>query len=231
MRTNAHTFLSRLGLVVVMTGALLNMSSASAKDSLPEKTPDGLLLRHDTKHSALYTAPGASLKAYDSVYLVDVYVAFAKDWQRDYNRDHFDERVTESDLNRIKERIAKDFKEEFTKVLTEGGYAVTQDLTQNVMILRPAIINLQITAPDVGATNSRTFVSEAGSMTLYMELYDAVTNAKFAEVYDAVAVGDRSFTYIANRATNRSELDRTLRSWAETLVKHLDEAHQAIGKN
>ena len=216
-------------LLVLVTAFALHAGYATAKDKMPEKTADGLVLKHDTDLSAVYVAPGATLKAYERIYLVDAYVAFAKDWQRDYNRDHFGARVSDHDMKEIKEGIAEEFKKEFTKVLTEGGYKVTEDMASDVMILRPAIINVQISAPDVSADMRRVVVSEAGTMTLYLELYDAATSSKFAEIYDAEAVGDRSFGYVANRVTNRAELDRTLRAWAERLVKRLDEAHQVMG--
>jgi hypothetical protein len=202
-------------------------AQTTAMDKLPETTADGLVLKHDTGLSAVYVKPGASLKAYQRIYLVDCFVAFRKDWQRDYNRDHFSSRVTDTDLQKIKEAIADEFRDELTKVLAEGGYTVTEQIAGDVMILRPAIIDLQITAPDVGMSMSRTIVGEAGTMTLYMEFYDAVTSAKFAQVFDAEVVGDRSFGYVANRTTNLSELDRTLRAWAQILVKRLDEAHEA----
>jgi hypothetical protein len=133
-------------------------------------------------------------------------------------------------MQKMKEGIAEEFKKVFSTVLAEGGYAVTDELASDVMVLRPALIDLKVTAPDVDMNMNRTVVSSAGSMTLYMELFDAATSAKFAQVFDAQEVGDRSFGYVANRVTNRSELDRTLRSWAERLVKRLDEAHEATAQ-
>ena len=100
------------------------------------------------------------------------------------------------------------------------------------MILRPAIINLEITAPEIAKMDmSRTIVRSTGSMTLYMELYDSTTSQKFAEVIDAEEIGDNSFAHVANRGTNQAELDRTLSNWARLLRKRLDEAHKTPEKS
>mgnify|MGYP001815834546 FL=1 len=161
---------------------------------------------------------------------MDVYVAFAKDWKRDYNREQMGvgRRITDDDMEKIKEKVASEFKRVFTKELTSGGYQVVDENAADVMLLRPAIINLEVTAPDLPSVGmTRTIVRSTGSMTLYAELYDSVTSEKFAEVIDAEEVGGHSFAHEANRGTNQAELDRTLASWANILRKRLDEAHQA----
>jgi len=199
----------------------------AAKDKLPESTKDGLKLVHQHKLGAVYLKPGATLAAYDKVKILDVYVAFKKNWQRDYNREEMDlgHRVTDKDVERIKEKLAAEFPAVFKKVLEKGGYTVVDDTGPDVLLLRPAIIDLTVTAPDVmSAGISRTYVRSAGTMTLYMELYDSQTSEKFAEVLDAEEAGD-GFGQEANRVTNKFEFDRTLEKWARLLVKRLDETH------
>ena len=195
---------------------------------LPEVTSDGLHLKKQSELGAVWVEPGASLEAYNRVLLIDAYVAFAKDWQRDYNRDQrsLSGQVSDSDMQDIKEKVADQFKRIFTEELEEGGYEIATEIGPDVMILRPAIINLVVTAPDVAtAGRTRTIVSEAGELTLYAELYDSVTNAKFALVMDAEVAGDYGYGRVANRVTNRQALDDTLKYWADLLRKRLDEAH------
>lgn len=216
------------GLVLVLVTA-----SAAAKDSLPETTKDGLHLKHQDKLGAVYTLPGASISAYQRIKLLDVYVAFKKNYKRDYNRDQMDlsNHLTDDDLQKIKGKVASEFKRVFTKELKKGGYKVVDETGSDVMILRPAIINLEITAPEIANMGmSRTIVQSTGSMTLYMELYDSVTSQKFAEIIDAEEIGNNSFAHIANRGTNQAELDQTLSKWARLLRKRLDEAHEVTAK-
>lgn len=214
-------------ILVALACLCLLAAPLAAKEKLPETTKDGLHLVKQNKLGAVYLKPGATLDAYDKIMLVDAYVAFAKNWQRDYNDDQvgLGNRVSDKDMQKIKTDVAAEFKAVFTKVLEKGGYEVVTEAAQDVMILRPALINLKVTSPDVMTAGMQTnIVRSAGSVTLYAELYDSVTNDKFAEVIDGEEVGGE-FAQAANKVTNKAALDRTLESWAQLLRKRLDEAH------
>jgi hypothetical protein len=197
---------------------------AFAKADFPAVSHDGLHLVPDTKLRAVYMKPGADLSQYDRVAILDTYVAFTKHWQREHNEDEpFEMRVSDKDMKEIRERVAKEFTKEFTKVLsTEGGHQVVTDAGDGVLILRPAIINLDVTAPDtMTAGMSQTVVASAGSMTLYLELYDGKTQSIIARIIDPEAADNVGIAQVANRVTNTADFDRVLRRWAEILNKHL----------
>ena len=197
---------------------------AFAKADFPAVSHDGLHLMPDTKLRAVYMKPGTDLSQYDKVALLDAYVAFSKNWQREHNEDEpFEMRVSDKDMKEIRDRVAKEFAKEFTKVLsTEGGHQVVTDGGEGVLILRPAIVNLDVTAPDLmTAGMSQTMVASAGSMTLYLELYDGKTNAIIARIIDPEAADNVGLAQVANRVTNTADFDRVLRRWAEILNKHL----------
>ena len=210
--------------IIVSAFLLMAASLAVAKADLPAVSHDGLHLLPDTKLRAVYMKPGADLADYDKVALLDTYVAFRKNWQRDHNNEEpFDQRVSDKDMKEIRERVAKEFTKEFTKVLsTEGGHQVVTDAGDGVLILRPAIIDLDINAPDtMSAGMSQTFVASAGSMTLYLELYDGKTQSIIARIIDPEAADNAGIAEVANRVTNTADFDRVLRRWAEILNKHL----------
>jgi len=93
-------------------------------------------------------------------------------------------------------------------------------------LLRPALLNVDVTAPDIRPTSrSRTYIRSAGEMTLYMELYDSATDTLLARVADPQADPER-MSKLANRTTNRKTADRIMRSWAELLAKHLGEVRE-----
>lgn len=214
-------------------GMLMTPLAAKEKQDLPQSTKDGLQLVQQNKLGAVYVKPGATLQAYDKIMLVDAYVAFAKNWKRDYNSEAIGlgNRISDEDMDKIKTEVASEFKKVFTEELQKGGYQVVTQTGQDVMIVRPAIINLTITAPDLNTAGmERNFVSSAGTLTLYAELYDSVTSDKFAEVIDAEEAGNHGFAQAANRVTNKAALDQTLRYWADLLRKRLDEAHGKTGK-
>jgi hypothetical protein len=127
-------------------------------------------------------------------------------------------------MQRIQSAMSEEFAKVFKKELEEAGYEVTTELASDVLILRPAIVNLDPTAPDLQTAGmTYTIVQSAGAMTLYMELYDGGTNAKIAMVIDGRA-DSGGMAERANRTTNKAAADRILRQWASRLVKALDAA-------
>lgn len=210
-------------LLVLLCALVLAPAILMAKEeSLPEKTANGLVLKEHSKSRVVYAAPGATLEPYTKIWLVDCYVAFQKDWERDYNDDTvgLEQRVNADDMKRIETDLAAEFKKVFTKVLEDGGYQLVEQAADDVLVVRPAIINLDVTAPDLERSFATNVVQSAGSMTLYMELYDSATNAQIAEVYDAEA-DNEGFAQQANRVTNKAAADRIIKKWAEALRSHL----------
>jgi hypothetical protein len=102
---------------------------------------------------------------------------------------------------------------------------VVDETGPDVLLLRPAIINLYIEAPDVRSGFSRVIVDSAGQMTLYMELYDSATSTLLARVVDPQA-DDKAFAQVANRATNKVAADRIIKNWASLLSAHLSDVKQ-----
>lgn len=213
--------------IFVAFGGLFFMSLAVAAEKLPETSDDGLVLQKDTELAAVYIKPGADFSGYDKVAILDCYVEFKKNWQRDQNEDRRSttQMVTKKDMDEMTTWLAAEFKKVFVEELqTEGGYEVVDHGAEDVMIIRPAIMNLDVEAPDTMTPGmSVTFSASAGQMTLYMELYDSVTSDIIARVIDAE--GGRDHGRIRNRATNKAEADRILRKWADILRGHLDRVH------
>ena len=223
------SLLTRRVTAVLMILGAISVSGASNSDDPPQRTVEGLELVKQTKHRLVYLAPDADISQYTSVSITDCFVAFRKDWKRDNNRSSvsLQRRVDDNDMDRIKKRLAAKFKEVFIEELTEEGkHEVVDHVGPEVMVLRPAIINLDVTSPDTGmsAGRSRSYTASAGQMTLYLELYDSVTSTIIAKVMDAEA--DRAaggFAMTANRVTNTAAAGRILRSWAKELAGHLGE--------
>ena len=93
---------------------------------------------------------------------------------------------------------------------------------QDVLLIRPNIVNLNITSPDVSSPSmTRSYSASAGSMTLYLELIDAETSEVLVRAYDSKADPD-SFVNYANKITNRQAADRMLRNWATRLREAMD---------
>lgn len=217
--------LSILALAIASTPAL-----AKKKDELPEYTVEGLKRVENPHNMAIvYAEPGANLSQYKRVYLTEPYVAFKKNWQRDQNRS-MSIRISTSDMNRIKVNVSKMFMEVFTEVLTEGGYELADERAEDVLIVKPAIIDLDVNAPDtMTAGRSHTFAQSAGSMTLYIELYDSETDDLLAKAMDPTADRQSAFMQWQSGPANRQAGKRMMKPWAEALRDGLDRAREETG--
>jgi Protein of unknown function (DUF3313) len=197
----------------------------AASAPAPESTPEGLHLYKQTKERIAYLRPGATFTKYKRVAILDCYVEFSKEWVKDYNNDQRDlsRRITDSDLDRAKTALQKDFKKIFTEELQKGGrYQVTDSGGPDVLVLRPALINIQVSAPDLmSAGRSATFVQSAGAMTIFIELWDSESNTILARVVDGKAdpqlYGQRS-----SSVTNWAAARRMMTGWADELRDRLD---------
>jgi hypothetical protein len=129
-------------------------------------------------------------------------------------------------MQRIKADVASFFKQILTQGLQfDNGYEIVDEADYDVLLLRPAIINLDITSPDVAASGrSRTNTASAGAATLYIELFDSVSGAIIGRAIDPqVAHSAGGSVSWSNRTMNRAEGRRIFTLWADQLRSFLDE--------
>ena len=177
---------------VILSLALLLSAPQGAfaqEQEPPQETHDGLTLVPDRKVATAYVDSDADFSAYDKIMILDCYVAFRKDWQRDHKQAGSQIRISSSDMEKIKTDVAGLFREVFTEKLgMDGGYEIVEAAGDDVLLVRPAIIDLDITAPDtMSAGRSRTYTSSAGAATIFIELYDSVTGDILARAADRKA--------------------------------------------
>jgi hypothetical protein len=224
--------LHNLGLLLSLSAGLIfaHAQVVCADEPPAQVSKDGLQLVKQTKERLVYLRPGAKFSQYDRTAVLDCYVEFQKNWARDYNAEtvSLNQRVTDDDIKRMKSALATEFKKVFVTELTKGGYQVIDAAAPDVLVLRPALVNVEVTAPDLMTPGiNGAVVRSAGSATLYLELWDSSTNTILARVLDAKA-DQQPFAQPANRVTNTAAADRILTSWADDLVRHLNAAR---GKN
>ena len=195
-----------------------------AEEAVPEVTIEGLQLIKDSNLALVYAEPGINLGQYSKVYLGDAYIAFKKNWQRDQNR-HYPQKINSEDMARMKAELSSLFREVFSKTLEEGGYELVTERAEDVLLLKPAIINLDVIAPDtMDANRGNSFSETTGEMTLYLELYDSLTDDLIAKALDRKIDRQTGYFQWQNRVTNRAAANRILQVWANVLKEGLDEA-------
>ena len=93
-----------------------------------------------------------------------------------------------------------------------------------MLILRPALIDLDITAPDIPVAGRVTnYVASAGAATLYIELYDSVSGEILARIIDRKRMRDYGYMQWSTSVSNRAEARRMLKRWASMLREGLDQ--------
>ena len=195
-----------------------------AEGAEAERTYDNLVPVEGARVGMAYVDPEADFSVFERVALLEPYVAFRSNWQRDQNRSR-SRNISSRDMDRIKEDVATLFERVFVERLEAAGYPVVENAAEDVLILRPAIINLDVTAPDLRtAGRSRTFTTSTGSATLYIELFDGLSGAKIGRAADSRQIRNSGATISwSNSVTNRADAQRMFGRWADTLVKFLDD--------
>ena len=207
-----------------------SFATAVAGGEPPRLSHDGLVLVEDSELDQAYVLPGADLGVYDKVMLAKPHIAFKKNWQRDQNSSRFGKwRVTDEDMERIVSRTKDLFGAVFFEVLEEYDYPVVSAAGSDVLLVRPAIIDLDVTAPDVGAVpRSETYAARGADATLFMELYDSVTGQILVRAIDKKKGkrNDLAWSIMRNETGNREDAEKAFRFWAELLVEALVSARE-----
>jgi hypothetical protein len=197
--------------------------SSFAEEANPQF--ENLVTVDDSKVAVAYVDPQADFSVFDSVMILDTYVAFRSGWERDQRRGTRGTRVSARDMERIKTRVSELFNSVFIDVLeADDGFKIVSESDYNVLLVRAAIIDLDVTAPDtMSASRSRTYTADSGAATLYIELYDSVSGQIIGRAFDRQAARNQgSMMRWTTRASNTADARRVFRSWATQLRGFLE---------
>ena len=185
-------------------------------------TFDGLQRVDGARVGVAYIDPKADFSEFRRVAILDPFVAFRSNWQRDQNRSR-SRNISSRDMDRIKDDMQSLFRDVFTQRLEAAGFQIVNQTDYDVLVLRPAIINLDISAPDLRQPGrSRTFSASGGEATLYLQLVDSVSGDVIGRAVDrSVARSGGSQITWANRVTNLADARRVMGRWADILVDFL----------
>jgi len=204
--------------MATMACAMLASGVAFA-DKLPE-TWDGLVLRKSKGIDAVYVRPDVDFSGYRNVVLDPVVIAFDKNWKP--NRGGSTLRMSTSDIERIREKMASGFLSIFSEELAAGGYAIVPKPLDDTLRVSAGLADVYINAPDTAsAGRTKSYTRGAGRMTLAMELRDGPTGQLLARVVDR-HVDDSSVAQWTTSASNTADFNRAVKDWARRLVKGLD---------
>ena len=204
---------------------ILPLSLPAQEETDPATSWDGLVEIEASRLAAAFIHPEADFGVFRRVAILEPHVAFRSNWERDQNRGRRSHNVRAGDVERIKSDVAAIFMDVFSEQLEAAGFAVVNYVDEDVLILRPAVIDLDITAPDTRRSGrSRTYTANAGAATLFIEMFDSLTGDLIGRAVDRrSARRGGGFAVQANRVSNRAAARREFRVWADALIEFLDQ--------
>jgi len=211
-------------LIIVVLGLISFSEFASANSDLPVFDAQNHSKISGKKLQAVFTTNTRNLSAFNKINLLAASVDFRKYWERDQRRNSLNRRgVSAEDIAKIKSSLAEEFTNIISSSLVEAGYKLIDEPDEGTLIIRPPIINLDITAPDTEfAGRTRSYTNTAGEMALYLEYFNPQTAELIATASDQQRDPRFSDYYTwTTSVSNRAAARRMIHAWADMLIKQL----------
>jgi hypothetical protein len=213
--------------VVVSFQCLVLVSCATA--TAPPAADDELVKIERTPLDSAYRAPGFDLEDYQRLAVDECTVSFRDNWLRDQNRERGPSQlVTTDDMRRIERQLAASCRDIFSDRLqlrVEGEESAPRG--DRTLTVRPAIVDLDILAPDIQASGRQTqLASNAVRMGLEAELVDSDSGATAVRIVDHRRADEVGRTRPTSSVGNMADAERIVRYWVaqvhEVLTREAD---------
>jgi hypothetical protein len=148
-----------------------------------------------------------------------------ENWRSNQERLHGRE-MRDEDVERIKERVSSQLTREMYKTLSEqGGYELTNESGPGVMHFLPNIVDLNVQATGwVESSILESYPDSRGSMTVELVIRDSVNDSLLAVAWQRQSDPREGDMEMTTSVSNTSAFRLMSRSWADWLLKHLEEA-------
>jgi hypothetical protein len=219
--------------VKLFVAALALTVCASASTAKAPATWDGLVQVKSKKLNLAYLLPDADFRAYSKVMFDKPEVAFAKNWQRDFNRSAMtlSGRISDKDVRDAVTQAEASLSKIFPQRFTEDGYQVVNEAGPDVLRLGVAIVNLEVNAPERDIPGrSSTFAVDAGEATFAIEARDSLTGQLLGRAVDRREAGEGP-TYRRNYTSNLADFEALFDTWARIAARGLTELKAASPVN
>jgi hypothetical protein len=173
----------------------------------------------------VYEAPDFDLDAFQQFVVDRCTVKFRDNWLRDQNRERGPHRrVTADDMKAIEENVAVScrdiFAAEFEELSVDDGEVPGEP---KILTIRPAIVDLDISAPDVQSSGRETnYTTIPARMTLRLELIDSATGEIQGRMIDHRRADNTMGFRQTSVVCNIAEADRVLKFWAALVRARLE---------
>ena len=208
----------------ILAGVLLAAASPLLAQASADNW-DGLVRVRSDKMDMVFLAPEADFRPYTQVLIEPSEMAMRANWLRDQRRSSaasLGDQPTERDIERALDRGRRQFDTYFAEAFTKAGFTIATAPGPEVARIRPAVADIDVTAPDTGAARTRNFSEQAGSGTLVIEVRDSLTNTLLGRAVERRIAGDNG-PWLRTAASNRADFDRLFRNWAQASAQGLVE--------
>ena len=220
MPWHASKFLVALGLAA-------SLASGCAADPPPdETTADGLVRVVSRSVGGVYRAPDSTFIQYQRVILEPPSISFAEDWAEMHPK------VGPAEIARIRAESVHMFRDEFAREFVKrGSYKFADEPAPDVLLIVPAIEELNIMAPEAGdGPGERTYLTmRPVTMKVTGDIRDAVTGKVVGRVitFHPAEQNPNSELRLANRSANAQEQRRVFAEWSLLVHEALNVAKAA----
>lgn len=173
----------------------------------------------------MQAATGVALNSYTKVVLHTAPVEFRENWVRDQQRIH-GKPFREEDIERLKKGVSDQFNKVMYQALSQGGYDVTGEMGEGVMLFSPSIVDLDIKDPGLGqAAMVESVVHSRGSMTIELVITDAVSGELLAAAWQDQSDPHEGDLDSTTSVSNTLAFRRMMENHADWLLKGLEKAN------
>jgi hypothetical protein len=193
-------------------------------NSAPVPEP-GMEVLHHGWGEEMQVATDVDWNNYTKIILHTAPVEFMENWRSNQERLHGRE-MRDEDVERIKERVSSQLTREMYKTLSEqGGYELTNESGPGVMHFLPNIVDLNVQATGwVESSILESYPDSRGSMTVELVIRDSVNDSLLAVAWQRQSDPREGDMEMTTSVSNTSAFRLMSRSWADWLLKHLEEA-------
>lgn len=210
--------------LLALLAAVAFAGPAVAQD-LPGVTPDGLERRSVPGLDLAYIRAGADLSEYDRVRFGPVSVSFRRNFERDAAPGP-NKRVSESDLQGIRERLGTVLLDEVRRELEAAGYDITTATGHDVLQLDLSVNDLTMALVPQRQGPDEVMAFSTGEMLLEAEMSDSVSGETLARVFDLAEGKVTHQMHRIHRGENEREAREIAVAWAKTLREKIDAARK-----
>lgn len=165
----------------------------------------------------LYIRPDTDMSLYKEIYVTDLKIQFARGWENSQNLiDPY--RITDRDIELIKNNIATEFRDSFARGLAQTGLRIVDAPGPNTLTLNPSILDLDINNPDnLQPYQTVTLAEVSASMTIALELTNSASGEPLLRLSDSDQTRDYLNFDRQDSVKNRSDIGKLLFDWAAAL--------------